>query len=159
MKFEHQVFAQQYMNIWAIQRDAAMDGRDVSRLVATAFLEYPIQNSLHRMYESIHLWQLLKHLWANIKAKEPVGKDTYRDREIVAPHGKCYPWIQNRWWYRAAHSGCNPSVGKTVKINNKSHVSNNNKIFPIPSVQFSLDRRPCRSGNIGANSLSTSRLL
>jgi hypothetical protein len=32
--------AQQYTNLWAIQRDAAMDGEDVSRLVATAFLEY-----------------------------------------------------------------------------------------------------------------------
>jgi hypothetical protein len=32
--------AQQYMNLWAIQRDAAMDGENVSRLVATAFLEY-----------------------------------------------------------------------------------------------------------------------
>ncbi len=32
--------AQQHMNLWAIQRDAAMDGEDVSRLVATAFLEY-----------------------------------------------------------------------------------------------------------------------
>jgi hypothetical protein len=28
------------MNLWAIQRDAAMDGEDVSRLVATAFLEH-----------------------------------------------------------------------------------------------------------------------
>jgi hypothetical protein len=28
------------MNLWAIQRDAAMDGEDVSRLVANAFLEY-----------------------------------------------------------------------------------------------------------------------
>jgi hypothetical protein len=28
------------MNLWAIQRDVAMDGEDVSRLVATAFLEY-----------------------------------------------------------------------------------------------------------------------
>ncbi len=32
--------AQQYMNIWAIQQDAAMDYQDVSRLVAIAFLEY-----------------------------------------------------------------------------------------------------------------------
>jgi hypothetical protein len=32
--------AQQHMNLWAIQRDVAMDGEDVSRLVATAFLEY-----------------------------------------------------------------------------------------------------------------------
>ncbi len=32
--------AKQYMNLWAVQRDAAMDGEDVSRLVATAFLEY-----------------------------------------------------------------------------------------------------------------------
>jgi hypothetical protein len=32
--------AQQYMNIWAIQRDAAMDGQNVSHLVAIAFLEY-----------------------------------------------------------------------------------------------------------------------
>jgi len=32
--------AQQHMNLWAIQRDAAMDGEDVSRLVAIAFLEY-----------------------------------------------------------------------------------------------------------------------
>ncbi len=31
---------QQYMNIWAIQQYAAMDGQDVSRLVANAFLEY-----------------------------------------------------------------------------------------------------------------------
>jgi hypothetical protein len=31
---------QQYTNLWAIQRDATMDGEDVSRLVATAFLEY-----------------------------------------------------------------------------------------------------------------------
>ncbi len=30
----------QYMNLWAIQRDAAMDGEDVSRLVATEFLEH-----------------------------------------------------------------------------------------------------------------------
>ncbi len=29
-----------YMNIWGIQGDVAMDGQDVSRLVATAFLEY-----------------------------------------------------------------------------------------------------------------------
>jgi hypothetical protein len=28
------------MNLWAIQQDAAMDGEDVSRLVATAFLEH-----------------------------------------------------------------------------------------------------------------------
>ncbi len=32
--------ARQYMNLWAIQRDAAMDGEDVSRLVATAFLKH-----------------------------------------------------------------------------------------------------------------------
>jgi hypothetical protein len=32
--------AQQHMNLWAIQRDAAMDGEDVSCLVATAFLKY-----------------------------------------------------------------------------------------------------------------------
>ncbi|CAK9205221.1 unnamed protein product [Sphagnum troendelagicum] len=32
--------ARQYMNLWAVQRDAAMDGEDVSRLVATAFLEH-----------------------------------------------------------------------------------------------------------------------
>jgi hypothetical protein len=32
--------ARQYMDLWAIQRDAAMDGEDVSRLVATAFLEH-----------------------------------------------------------------------------------------------------------------------
>jgi hypothetical protein len=32
--------AQQYMNIWAFQRDATMGGQDVSHLVATAFLEY-----------------------------------------------------------------------------------------------------------------------
>jgi hypothetical protein len=32
--------ARQYMNLWAIQQDAAMDGEDVSRLVATAFLEH-----------------------------------------------------------------------------------------------------------------------
>jgi len=31
---------QQYMNIWAIQRNATMDGQDVSCLVATSFLEY-----------------------------------------------------------------------------------------------------------------------
>ncbi len=31
---------QQYMNLWAIQWDAAMDGEDVSHLVATTFLEY-----------------------------------------------------------------------------------------------------------------------
>jgi hypothetical protein len=31
--------ARQYMNLWAIQQDAAMDGEDVSRLVAMAFLE------------------------------------------------------------------------------------------------------------------------
>jgi len=28
------------MNLWAVQRDATMDGEDVSRLVATAFLEH-----------------------------------------------------------------------------------------------------------------------
>jgi hypothetical protein len=28
------------MNIWAIQRDAAMDGRDIFRLVAAGFLEH-----------------------------------------------------------------------------------------------------------------------
>jgi hypothetical protein len=28
------------MNLWAIQRDVAMDGGDVSHLVATAFFEY-----------------------------------------------------------------------------------------------------------------------
>jgi hypothetical protein len=32
--------AQQYMNLWAIERDAAMDGEDFSRLVAGAFLEH-----------------------------------------------------------------------------------------------------------------------
>jgi hypothetical protein len=32
--------ARQYMNLWAIERDAAMDGEDVSRLVAGAFLEH-----------------------------------------------------------------------------------------------------------------------
>jgi hypothetical protein len=32
--------AQQYMNVWAMERDAAMDGGDVSRLVATAFFEH-----------------------------------------------------------------------------------------------------------------------
>jgi hypothetical protein len=32
--------AQQYMNLWAIQRDAPMDGENVSRLVATAFFEH-----------------------------------------------------------------------------------------------------------------------
>ncbi|CAN5950579.1 unnamed protein product [Sphagnum jensenii] len=32
--------ARQYMNLWAIQRDAAMDGEDVSRLVAMAFFEH-----------------------------------------------------------------------------------------------------------------------
>jgi len=32
--------AQQYMNIWAIQQDVAMDGKNVSRLVATTLLEY-----------------------------------------------------------------------------------------------------------------------
>jgi hypothetical protein len=32
--------AQQYMDIWAIQRDVAMDGQDVSRFVATTFLKY-----------------------------------------------------------------------------------------------------------------------
>jgi hypothetical protein len=32
--------AQKYMNLWAIERDAAMDGEDVSRLVAGAFLEH-----------------------------------------------------------------------------------------------------------------------
>ncbi len=32
--------AWQYMNLWAVQRDAAMDGENVSRLVATAFLEH-----------------------------------------------------------------------------------------------------------------------
>jgi hypothetical protein len=32
--------AQQYMNIWAIQQDAAMEGGHVSRLVATGFLEH-----------------------------------------------------------------------------------------------------------------------
>jgi hypothetical protein len=31
---------QQYMNIWAIQQNATMDGQDVSHLVATAILEY-----------------------------------------------------------------------------------------------------------------------
>jgi hypothetical protein len=31
--------ARQHMDLWAIQRDVAMDGEDVSRLVATAFLE------------------------------------------------------------------------------------------------------------------------
>ncbi len=32
--------ARQHMDLWAIQRDVAMDGEDVSRLVATAFLEH-----------------------------------------------------------------------------------------------------------------------
>ncbi len=32
--------ARQYMNLWAIERDAAMDGGNVSRLVAGAFLEH-----------------------------------------------------------------------------------------------------------------------
>ncbi len=32
--------AQQYMYIWAIQRNVAMDGQDVSHLVPTTFLEY-----------------------------------------------------------------------------------------------------------------------
>jgi len=32
--------AQQYMNIWAIERDVTMDCQDVFYLVATAFLEY-----------------------------------------------------------------------------------------------------------------------
>ncbi len=32
--------AQQYMNLWAIQRDAAMNGKDVSHLVATVFLKH-----------------------------------------------------------------------------------------------------------------------
>ncbi len=32
--------ARQYMNLWAIQRDVAMNGEDVSRLVATVFVEY-----------------------------------------------------------------------------------------------------------------------
>jgi hypothetical protein len=32
--------ARQYMDLWAIQRDAAMDSEDVSRLVATAFLKH-----------------------------------------------------------------------------------------------------------------------
>ncbi len=32
--------ARQYMNLWAIERDATMDGEDVSRLVAGAFLEH-----------------------------------------------------------------------------------------------------------------------
>jgi hypothetical protein len=32
--------ARQYMNLWAIEQDAAMDGEDVSRLVAGAFLEH-----------------------------------------------------------------------------------------------------------------------
>ncbi len=32
--------AQQYMNVWAIERDAAMNGEDISSLVATAFLEH-----------------------------------------------------------------------------------------------------------------------
>jgi hypothetical protein len=31
--------AQHYMNVWAIQQDAAMDGGDITRLVATAFLK------------------------------------------------------------------------------------------------------------------------
>jgi hypothetical protein len=97
------------------------------------------------MYESIHLWQLLKHLWANIKAKEPVGKDTYRDREIIALHGTCYPWIQKRRWYRAAHSGCNPSVGKTVKNNNKSHVT---KSFQSRQSSFHLTGDPVEVGTL-----------
>jgi hypothetical protein len=32
--------ARQYMNLWAIERDATMDGEDVSCLVAGAFLEH-----------------------------------------------------------------------------------------------------------------------
>jgi hypothetical protein len=32
--------AQQYMNVWAIQGDAAMEGAHVSRLVAVGFLEH-----------------------------------------------------------------------------------------------------------------------
>jgi hypothetical protein len=32
--------AQQYMNVWAIQRNAAMEGGHVSRLVAAGFLEH-----------------------------------------------------------------------------------------------------------------------
>jgi hypothetical protein len=32
--------AQQYMNVWAIQQDAAMEGGHVSRLVAAGFLEH-----------------------------------------------------------------------------------------------------------------------
>jgi hypothetical protein len=32
--------AQQYTNLWVLQRDVAMDGEDVSRLVAIAFLKY-----------------------------------------------------------------------------------------------------------------------
>ncbi len=32
--------ALQYMNVWAIEQDAAMDGGDVSSLVGTAFLEH-----------------------------------------------------------------------------------------------------------------------
>jgi hypothetical protein len=32
--------AQQYTKLWALQRDVAMDGEDVSRLVAIAFLKY-----------------------------------------------------------------------------------------------------------------------
>ncbi len=32
--------ARQYMNVWAIEQDAAMDGRDVSHLVVDAFLEH-----------------------------------------------------------------------------------------------------------------------
>jgi hypothetical protein len=32
--------ARQYMDLWAIQQDAPMDGKDVSRLVAMAFLEH-----------------------------------------------------------------------------------------------------------------------
>jgi hypothetical protein len=32
--------AQQYMNVWAIQRNVAMEGGHVSRLVADGFLEH-----------------------------------------------------------------------------------------------------------------------
>ncbi len=101
----------------------------------------PIQNSLHRMYESIHLWQLLEHLWPDIRAKEPVGKGTYRDREIVAPQGTCRPWLQSRWRYRTAHSGCNPSAGKTVRNNNKSHVTKSfNPLSPVLTWQETLQK-------------------
>jgi hypothetical protein len=36
----HVDVAREYMNIWAIRQDAAMDGRDIARLVAAGFLDY-----------------------------------------------------------------------------------------------------------------------